>query len=251
MVLSIQSPAMSFVRFDESGTFTHCTFGDYTFPLPVYEYTDIAFQFFLNGTSEDISTICGVYGEQVRIGIVSECDDDDFLAEFTDNPYSDAPELYRLSDTQLLINWAHGLPGFDSVVAIEECFYIRVQVGDVKWCSNVLKRIADNCYTSVIDYTADENAFGFNYCSSGAIDNGETISCEPTIIQFTGQSFLAIPYTQSLRDRYGDVPDARVWISDGTNLVNMGITVTFDDYPVNMISADLGGPANGILVIRS
>jgi len=250
MALSIQTPAQSFIRFDETGTFTHCTFGDYTFPLPVYEYTDIAFQFFLNGTSEDIDAICGVYGEDVRVGIVSDCSDPDFLAEFTASPYNDVPEVYRLSDTQLLVNWAHGLPGFDSVVAVDECFRIRIQVGNTKFCSNVLKRISDNCYTSVIDYTAEENAFGFNYCSSGSITAESGDSCDPTIIQFTNVSTLTVPYTQSLRDQYGDVPDAKVWISDGTNLVNMGITVTFDDYPVNTISADFGGPASGIMVIR-
>jgi hypothetical protein len=251
MALSIQTPAQSFVRFDEDGTFTHCIFGDYTFPLPVYEYTDIAFQFFLNGTSEEIDAICGAYGESVRVGIVAECDDPDFLVEFTGNPYNDVPEIYRLSDTQLLVNWAHGLPGFDSVRAVDECFYIRIQVGETTFCSNVLKRISDNCYTSVIDYTAEENAFGFNYCSSGAISGGDDgDACEPTIIQFTNVSTLTVPYTQSLKDRYGDVPSVQIWISDGTNLVNMGITATFDDVPVNIISADFGGPASGIMVLR-
>lgn len=249
MALSIQSPTHSFVQFNETGTFEHCIFGAYTVPLPVVLYTDVAFQFYLLGTSSELDAICGVYGEEIRIGIVSECDDADFLTEFTGTPYSDEAEIYRLSDTQLLVNWAHGLPGFDSVVAVGECFRIRVQIGDTKWCSNVHKRSSDSCFTSVIDYTNDENYAGFNYCSSGAVSESE-ISCEPTIIQFTNQSTLTIPYTQSMRDSYGDIPDVQAWISDGTNLVNMGITATFDDYPVNTISFVFGGPASGIIRIR-
>lgn len=250
MALQITSPTHSFVQFNETGTFEHCIFGSYTVPLPVVLYTDVAFQFYLTGTSSELDAICGVYGEEIRVGIVSECDDVGFLTEFTGAPYSDEAEIYRLSDTQLLVNWSHGLPGFDSVVAVGECFRIRIQIGEETWCSNVHKRSSDSCFTSVIDYTNDENYAGFNYCSSGAV--GETeISCEPLIIQFTNQSTLTIPYTQSMRDSYGDVPSVAIWISDGTNLVNMGVTATFDDYPVNTISADFGGNASGILVIRS
>lgn len=248
-MLQIISPTHSFVQFNETGIFEHCVFGSYTIPLPVVLYTDVAFQFYLSGTSSEIDQICGIYGEQVRIGIVRDCDDMDFLAEFTGSPYNDEAEIFRLSDTQILVNWAHGLPGFDSVINNEECFHIRVQIGDTKFCSNVHKRTSDSCFTSVIDYTNEENFAGFNYCSSGAANEPE-ISCEPTIIQFTNQSTLTIPYTQSLRDSYGDVPDVQVWISDGTNLVNMGITAVFDDYPVNTISIDFGGNATGIVRIR-
>jgi hypothetical protein len=42
----------------------------------------------------------------------------------------------------------------------------------------------------------------------------------------------------------------QVWVSDGTNLVNMGISAVFDSYPVNTITVDLGGPGSGIIVIR-
>jgi len=250
MALQVISPRHSFVQFGETGTFEHCVFGDHTFCLPVVEYTDVAFQFFLTGTSIEIDAICGPYGEEIRVGIVRECDDENFLVEFTGNPYNDKAEIFRLSDTQLLVNWPHGLPGFDSVIAVEECFNIRVQVGDTVACSNCHKRSSDSCFTSVVDYTNEENFAGFNYCASGAI-NEESISCEPTIIQFTNQSTLTIPYTQSLKDAYGDVPDVKAWISDGTNLVNMGITATFDSYPVNTINFDFGGPASGIIVIRS
>lgn len=251
MALQTISPVNSFVQFNETGTFTHCVHGDYTFALPVYEYTDVAFQFFVIGTITEIDALCGPYGTDIQVGIVNDCQEEGFLLEFTGNPYNDVPERYRLSDTQLLVNWPHGLPGFDSVISVEECFHIRIQIGEQTFCSNVHKRTADSCFTSVIDYTNDENFGGFNYCMSGTVAEEEAVTCEPLIIQFTNQSVLMIPYTQSMKDAYGDAPSVQVWISDGTNLVNMGISAVFDDYPVNLITVDMGGPASGILVIRS
>jgi hypothetical protein len=250
-MITFQSPTQSFVQFGESGIIENCMWDDLRYCLPVVEDSDIAFQVYVNGTETDIDSICGAYGLPVRIGIVSDCDENDFLLEFTSNPYNDVPELYRLSDTQLLVNWQHGLPGFGTVVGIGECFYIRIQVGDASACSNCLTRSADTCHTSVIDYTNEENYGGFNYCSSGAVPvNDDGSSCEPTIIQFTNVPKVTIPYTQSLKDKYGDAPDVQVWVSDGTNLVNMGISAVFDGYPVNTISVDLGGNGSGIIRIR-
>lgn len=250
MAYSITSPAQSFVQFSETGKVDHCIFGQINFCLPVYEPNDVAFQFYLNGTESEIDALCGVYGSPISLGIVSACDDEDFLLEFTANPYNDVPEISRLSETQLLVNWAHGVPGFTSVIGFNECFKIRVQIGLVQFCSNCFERTSDNCFTSVIEYGCDENCYGFNYCGSGTAAESE-ISCEPTIVTFTNQSSLSIPYTQLLRDKYGDVPNVTAWISDGSgNLINMSITIAFDAYPVNVINADFGGPASGILVIK-
>lgn len=249
MAYQIISPAQSFVQFAETGRIDNCIFDRLNFCLPVFEDGDVAFQFIITGTESEIDALCGVYGSPISIGIVSTCDDEDFLLEFTANPYNDVPELYRLSDTQLLVNWSHGVPGFTSVIGYHECFKIRVQIGLAQFCSNCFERTADNCFTSVVEYGCDENCYGFNYCGSGAADTGDT-TCEPTIITFTNQSTLTIPYTTSLQEKYGPVPTVQVWISDGTDLVNMGISATFDAYPVNTINLDFGGPGNGIVVIK-
>lgn len=249
MAYSIQSPPQSFVQFSETGVIDHCLFDNLRFCLPVYEPNDVAFQVYINGTDSEIDALCGVYGAPIAIGIVNACDDEDFLLEFTANPYNDVPELFRLSDTQLLVNWAHGVPGFTSVIGYNECFKIRIQIGLFQFCSNCFERTSDNCFTSVIEYSADENAFGFNYCGSGAATDGD-LSCEPTIVTFTNQSTLSIPYTASLQAKYGSVPTVQVWVSDGTNLVNMGITATFDAYPPSVLGFDFGGEASGIIVIR-
>jgi hypothetical protein len=250
MAYSITSPQQSFVQFSETGRIDHCIFTMLNFCLPVFQPDDVSFQFIINGTESEVDALCGIYGSPIAIGIVNACDDEDFLLEFTANPYNDVPELYRLSDTQLLVNWAHGVPGFTSVIGFNECFKIRVQIGVVQFCSNCFERTSDNCFTSVIEYGCDENCYGFNYCGSGTTGEGDETTCEPTVVQFTNVSALTIPYTQSLKDMYGDVPSIQVWISDGTDLVNMGITATLDTYPPNTLSFDFGGPASGIVVIK-
>jgi hypothetical protein len=249
MAYGIISPPQSFVQFSETGKVDNCIFDKINFCLPVYEDGDVAFQFYLTGTDSDIDALCGVYGSPISLGIVNACDDADFLLEFTANPYNELPEIFRVSDTMLLVNWAHGVPGFTNVIGYNECFKIRVQIGLIKFCSNCFERTSDNCFTSVVEYSADENAFGFNYCGSGTTIQGE-LSCEPTIVPFENASTLSIPYTASLQAAYGPVPTIQVWISDGTNLVNMGITATFDAYPPNVLGFDFGGPASGIIVIR-
>lgn len=249
MAYGITTPVQSFVQFEETGRIDHCIFEKLNFCLPVFQPDDVSFQFIITGTESEINALFGVYGSPIAIGIVKSCDDQDFLLEFTSNPYVDAPEMYRIASTQLLVNWAHGVPGFTSVIDYNECFKIRVEVGSLQFCSNCFERTADDCYTSVIEYGCDENCYGFNYCG-GAADGQEELSCDPTIITFTNQSTLSIPYTASLIASYGLVPTVQVWISDGTNLVNMGITSTFDDYPPSVLGFDFGGPATGIIVIK-
>jgi hypothetical protein len=249
MSYGIISPVQSFVQFSETGKIDHCIFDKLNFCLPVFQPDDVAFQFIVTGTPSEIDIICGAYGSPIEVGIVRACDDEEFLLDFTANPYNDAPEIARIGDAQLLVNWSHGVPGFTDVIGYNECFKIRVQIGDAQFCSNCFERTADDCFTSVIEYGCDENCYGFNYCSSMSSDN-EEISCEPTIVTFTNQSTLSIPYTASLQASYGDVPTVQVWISDGTNLVNMGITATFDTYPPTILGFNFGGPASGIIVIK-
>lgn len=249
MAYSIESPQQSFVQFGETGKVDNCIFDKINFCLPVYQPDDVAFQVYINGTESEIDALCGVYGTPIDIGIVNACDDEDFLLEFTSNPYNDVPDIYRVGTTKLLINWPHGVPGFTSVIDFNECFKFRIQIGLIQFCSNCFERIAEDCFTSVIEYGCDEDCYGFNYCGSSG-NEPDDISCEPTIVTFTNQSTLSIPYTASLLAAYGLAPTVQVWISDGTNLINMGITATFDAYPPTVISFDFGGPATGIIVIK-
>ena len=245
MAITIINPTNAFIRFNEAGPTADCIWGDISFCLPVYADSDIAFQFVVQGTESEINALCEQDAGEVSVAIINECDDAPLLT------FTQKPDRFRLSLTQMLYNWEHGLPNFQSVISIAECFKVQVTVGGVEFCSNCFERISDECYTAVVEYGNDEDAFGFKYCYAGDIDGETTTSCEPTIVQFFNVPTLAIPYTASLEAAYGAFPTVQVWIYDDLGqLVNMGITVAFDIYPPTMINLDFGGNATGIVVIR-
>jgi len=119
MAISIISPANSFVRFNETAADPLCIWGSINFCLPVYEAEDIYFQFVIQGTEDEIDSLCTQTGDEVTVDLVSDCNGTPLLT------FSEKPERYRLSTTQLLYNWTHGLPGFTEVVSVSECFFLH------------------------------------------------------------------------------------------------------------------------------
>ncbi len=257
MAIVISSPVNSFIQFNPTEATALCIWGTVNFCLPVFADEDIYFQFIATGTAAEIDAICTTDGGGVELAIVRECGEEEPLIMFAEKPVR-----YRLSPTQALFNWSHGLPGFVAAVAVGECVKIQVTVDVtpygypeeiVQVCSNCLQRIASDCFTSVIEYGNDEDGFGFKYCGGGEVPVGpdNPPDCSPTIVQFVGVPTLSIPYTAVLSDKYGDFPTVQVWIYDGTGqLLNMGITAAFDTYPPTMINIDTGGVSSGIVVIR-
>lgn len=241
----IITPSKSFVRFD-SPPAGHCIWGDSQTCLPFLLDDDVAFQFIVQGsTSEEIDALCDPINSGLRIGTVRDCDDE-FDVEF-----SDLPERYRISSLQVLYNWPHPLTGVSAFYQPGECFYIKIIIDsypNLIGCSNCFQRIPDGCFTSVIDYSNDENFAGFNYCNSGAID--ETVTCEPLVIPFTNETTLSIPYTSEKELAYGPFPTLQAWIYDGPNLVNAGVSVQIQPGPPKIIYADFGGMASGVLIIK-
>lgn len=250
MALTIISPVNSFIRFNEASAAPYCIWGEVAFCLPVYNDEDVYFQFIIDGTSDEIDALCTTDASEVEISIVPDCNETPLLV------FGQKPSRIRLSATQLLYNWQHGFPGFTLAVAVAQCFKAQVRIigvyGDlITACSNCFERIADDCFTSVIEYGNDEDSFGFKYCDSGESDADIDSSCEPTNVQFIGVTSLSIPYTTNLLDKYGPIPNVQVWIyNDVGELVNMGITAGFDGYPVSSINMDFGGVATGIVTIR-
>lgn len=256
MAITIISPANSFIRFNESEQTPLCIWGNINYCLPVYDPEDVYFQFVINGTSYEIDSLCTKDGSEVTVELVTECGEEPLLT------FEQKPERFRLSETQVLYNWRHGLPGFQSVVAVNKCFKIQLTVvahpygypdDDLITCSNCFERIASDCFTSVIEYGNTDDAFGFKYCDSGDLPGGSdpSVNCDPTVVTFVNEATLSLPYTAFLQSRYGVLPTVQVWIYDGTGqLINMGITAGFDGYPPTMINLDFGGVASGIVVIR-
>lgn len=242
MPYNITSPRQSFIQFAESDDTTSCQFADINQCLPVYEADDIWFQFFITTDSvEEADALCDLTNSAVTVGLYNGGD----LLTFAEKP-----DRYRIGERQLLYNWQHGVPGFDTVRQNGECFVIKVDIGGQSFTTNCLQRIGSDCHTSVLEYGNDDNAFGFNYCSSEGIDTGESVTCEPRFISFINQSTLVIPYTTSMLEDYGPVPTIKVWIYDETGeLVNMSVRQALDDYPPTEIRLDFGGPATGYLKI--
>lgn len=245
MAIRILSPVNSFVQFDNPEPITSCNFREIALCLPVFEADDVYFQFVIEtDTIEEADALCSLNNDAFSIGIVKSCDDP-FLLELTDQP-----ERFRISDFQVLYNWSNGLPGFSTVINVGECFMVKVIITPEEFCSNCFQRIGSDCFTSVIEYGNDDNAFGFSYCNSAAIGETEEADCDPLFITFTNQSTLAIPYTAAMIAKYGNIPTLKVWIYDGSgNLVNMSVSQSLDTYPPTQINIDMGGPATGVLKI--
>lgn len=225
----------------------HCVFGAQKMCMPVFLDADIAFQFVVEADIEENADIlCDPTASGIAIGLVSACGQEGF-----DVTFSEQPERFRISPLQVLYNWPHGLTGATSNYEIYECFFVRVVLDAVNYCSNCFQRIGDDCFSSVVEYGNDENFGGFNYCNEGAIPGGAgSITCEPTVISFTAQSVLSVPYTALMVSKYGDVPTVQVWIYVDGVLTNVGITANFDAMPPTMINFDFGGVSDGIIVIR-
>lgn len=245
---TIITPTNSFVRFDSSGAVEHCIHGTFLTCLPVYAESDIAFQFVVQTeTEEEADALCTPGSSGIEIGLVRECDQVGFTVEF-----EELPERFRISPLQVLYNWPHGVPGMIGNVPVTECFYIRVVLGEVDYCTNCFQRMADDCFTSVIEYSNEDNFAGFNYCNAGAVDSpADTGTCAPEIYTFTLQTNMTIPYTASLQAKFGTVPTVQAWVYDEDGvLTNMAITATFDAMPPTSISLDFGGISSGIVIIR-
>lgn len=248
MAIRIKAPTHSFIQFDETDAIDSCQFSPTVLCLPVYADNDIAFQFILEtDTQDEADSLCDLHNQLIAIGIVESCDEEMVLE------FSDKPDRFRVSSTDVLYNWEHGLPNFGSVISKGQCFFIKITLQlpyqAYDFCSGCLQRIADPCHTSVLEYGNDDNAFGFDYCGGTVIDDGSGQTCDPLIIQFTNRTDIAIPYTTELQLKYGSTPTVQVWIYDGSELVDMAIRVSFDAFPPTLIKADFGGLSSGIIKI--
>jgi hypothetical protein len=249
MAISIVSPRFSFVQFAESDQVESCQFNDIHLCLPVYEPDDVHFQFILQADTEaEADALCDLGNDLLTIGLTRSCAEENIIT------FAQKAERYRISTTQVLYLWAHGLTDFDTVIDRGECFLISIAVDisayeQYEFCSNCFQRISDPCHTSVIEFGNEENSFGFNYCYSEGEDT-EEVSCEPTFIQFINESTLVIPYTAALQAKYGVMPSVKVWMYDTNGeLVNMQIRTAFDTYPPTELRFDFGGPGSGVIKI--
>lgn len=246
MPYSISTSEFSFIQFNETDQIESCEFPDAEMCLPAFDDDDAWFQFVLTGQTEEEADALCAGTEPVTVGIVENCDDG-YLLQFIQKPVR-----YRISPTKVLYYWPHGLPNFRNVINVGECFHIKIAmavINDQTFCSNCFQRISDDCHTTVLQYSNNENAFGFNYCASADVSQGAA-ECDPTIIEFTLQATMVIPWTAFLEAKYGTTPNVQVWVYDENNeLVKIGMRVALDAYPPTEIRLDFGGVSSGIIKI--
>jgi hypothetical protein len=241
MPYSISVSRFSFIQFDELDTITACNWTDTDICLPVYLPGDIAFQFVLTASTEDeADALCTIEVNPVIIGHVERCSD--VIA-----PFSGVVTRYRIGPLQVLYHWPNGITTLGTM-EIGQCFRVGVEAFDQFFCSNCFQRIGSDCHTSVIEYSGNDNSFGFNYCAGEAVDEDAT-DCDPLILEFVNQTNMTIAWTAYLQSLYGNTPTVTVWTYDGGELVQAGQVIKFDTYPPTEIRIDMGGPQSGVVKI--
>ncbi len=244
MPYRIETSQFSFIQFAESDEIGSCNFADQDMCLPAFAEDDTWFQFVVATDDEsEADDLCN--GDvALSIGLVEQCQDV-FLLQFAQKP-----SRYRLSATRVLYVWQHGMPGFQSVLAVGECFHFKVRIGIQDFCTNCFQRIGDDCHTSVIQFSNEDNAFGYNYCAGANESQSNDIDCSPVEIQFSNASTMTIPWTAYLSERYGNTPSIDVWVYDENgDLIKPGIVAKLDGYPPSQILLDFGGNSSGIVKI--
>lgn len=73
--------------------------------------------------------------------------------------------------------------------------------------------------------------------------------CNPTIIPFTGQDTMVIPYTTAMRNNYGDVPTVYVYHLDAGEYIKANIRIAYVGVPATEIRIYNGGLADGFIKI--
>lgn len=246
MGYSIVTSPFSFISFDGEDIVSGCGYPAFRMCLPVINDDDIAFQFWIvTDTKAEADALCDKANAQVTVGLVHDCIDANYAVQF-----SGKPARSRLNDNTVCFDWSY-LPNFGQYISVDSCFYIRVKVmGTTSFCSNCFVRKLSDCYSAVLAYSNDDDAFGFSYCGGDVIGASTDTPCVPLFVPFSNQSTLAIGYSTSLQDKYGPIPNVTVWLYNGLGeLVNSGLQVKFDTYPATLISIDLGGPASGVVKI--
>lgn len=246
MPYRILTSRFSFVQFDETDDIVDCEITTEEMCLPVFDVNDVWFQWIIETDTEDESdALCQINQEPLVIGLVKNCGDP-YTVRFVEKP-----TRYRLTPLRVLYVWQQGLPAFFNYINVGDCFHIMISkptIDDQTFCSNCFQRIFDDCHTTVLQYTNDENAFDFNYCAGEDLGQ-DAAECEPTIIEFTNQATLTVPWTAFLQSKYGIVPNVQVWIEDNGELVAAGIRQALDQLPPTELRFDFGGNASGFIKI--
>jgi hypothetical protein len=174
MAINIKSPRLSFVQIEPYALAVIC--GKEAISLPFSLPNDLKFQLLIQTST--IAEADSVMAESitnfnlrlVKGGLsvdVATIQANTLLNYSTMNKHF---SRYRIGLTTILLYWSHGLAAFDTHVSCEQCFKMAadVKIGAITTIvpTNTFYRSCDPYFTSVLEYTCDENAYGFNYCEA-------------------------------------------------------------------------------------
>ncbi len=174
------NPKYSFVKFGEPESIISCCEGQSIFCIPVVEENDTFFQFSLKGDTPlegyqifnaPASTVqlkllkgIGNTPETVGVNVLRNWTVDDSLVF----------ERFRATDLETVFIWKNVFKNIVSFVKCNECFElaVTVSIGDttITRVSSCFVRSCDSCYTSVLEYSGDQDDFGFRYCNGEAVN---------------------------------------------------------------------------------
>ena len=176
--MTIHYPPYSFVKFGESLT-NNCTSNNVVC-LPISQEEDLVFQvifsFETEGERDDFATDFVTTNDyQIFLG----CNDGGEVSEFSDDNTICECELVNFTDTSLTANYTLKNP--DSFgLSLGDCFTFGLfnrsftlgesnekEITDVNVvaCSPCFVYTDDVCFTTVVEYSCNENTHGFNYNS--------------------------------------------------------------------------------------
>ncbi len=175
--MELISPKYSFVFFDdEEHVASYCNECP-DFCIPVIEAGDINFQF--NAEADDIADADAIFDtpiENTRLIIAT-------TAGVTIRDWTTTDgllfEKFRTGPTTVTFVWKNDFFAFKDLISCDQCFMLRLFTGfiiggeqeDIETDMNCFIRKCDPCYTTVIEYSNEEDGFSFNYCNTDLFKN--------------------------------------------------------------------------------
>lgn len=173
--MQIHSPKYSFVKFGSPEASNNCCDGEQEFCIPVIEETDTYFQFKIVGASfAETESIWATPLSEFQLALVRGIGNTaitvpaNTLRNWTVDD-SLLFEKYRTAATEVTYLWRNPFKDILTLIDCDGCFQLALiaNITDpaTVLLSNCFTRACRDCYTSVLKYTNEEDAFDFNYCN--------------------------------------------------------------------------------------
>jgi hypothetical protein len=156
---TLKNPALSFLQFGVAETANDCI--DEPKPcLPVMLETDLKFQLVVEFT--DASEAAAFVDQVTAMRVYNSAFDELGAGIF---------KKFYYSSTKVLLYWDEPIDFETLEIGCDSCFYLGLTINDGEVLySNRLCRICDGCYSTVIEYSCDEDAYDFLYCDFDTVN---------------------------------------------------------------------------------